>query len=183
MSGNLRLGQMRRCKPRLPPMYSVNLRQRLYLRQQLRHRLRARRLGKRKMNYAACSFASGAAARILRRIGFAGIAALLGALQQGRQMRRLKPLPHGSNLRLQLLCRHLNRRNLRLLSMRCHRCRRKPRLPLRQYLRRRMRARRGRKRKVRRRGMCGRKFRWRKPSYAAFWRGFGARLRRSLSGL
>lgn len=167
---------------------NANLRQRLYLRQRLRRRMRARRLCKRKVrkrktNCAACSFAGGAAARTLLRIGFAGIAALLGALHQGRQMRRLKPLPHGSNLRLQLLCRHLNRRNLRLLSMRCHRCRRKPRLPLRQYPRRRMRARRGRKGKVRRRGMCGRKFRWRKPSYAAFWRRFGARLRRSPSGL
>ena len=70
-SANLRQRlYLRRRKPRLQPLYNVNLRLRLYLRQQLRRRIRARRLGKRKprrrkMNRAACSFAGGAAARIL----------------------------------------------------------------------------------------------------------------------
>ena len=180
--GNLRLGQMRRCKqrirlplrrrkPRLPPMYSANLRQCLYLRQRLRRRMRVRRLDKRKfrkrqMNYAACSFASGAAARILRRIGFAGIAALLGALSRPLRMRGRKsrrPLlcrrMRGRKPRLPLQCRQMRRRNLRRPLL-CRRMRgRKPRPPLRQYLRLRMRARRGRKGKVRRRGMYRRNFR------------------------
>lgn len=180
---------MRRCKPRLQPRGNGNLRLRLHLRQRLRRRMRVRRLDKRKvrkcqMNYAACLFAGGAGARTLHRIGFAGTAALLEMLQQGRQMRRLKPLLQGSNLRLQLLCRHLNRRNLRRPLLRRHRYRRKPRPPpLRQYPHLRMRARRGRKRKVHRRGMYRRNFRKRKPNCAALWRGFGARLRRSPSGL
>ena len=177
-NGNLRLRQMRRRKPRLQPLYSTNLRQRLYLRQQLRRRMRARRLGKRKprrgkANFAACSFAGVAGAKILPRIGFAGTAALLEALRRPLRMR-------GRKRRLPLLCRHLNRGNLRLQPLR----RRKPRPPLRQYLRRRMRARRRRKRKLRRRGgMYRRNFRKRKPNCGALWRGFGARLRRSPSGL
>ena len=162
---------LRRRMPRLQPLYSANLRQRLYLRQQLRRRMYARRLSKRKRrrrkpNCAACSFAGGAGERILPRIGFAGTAALLGALSRplrGRKMRR-------RNLRLQPLCRHLRGR--------------KPSLPPpRQYLRRRMRARRRRKRKLRRRGMYRRNFRKRKPSCVALWPVFAARLRRSPSGL
>lgn len=167
--GNLRLGQMRRCKQRirlplrrrnqrLPPMYSANLRQCLYLRQRLRRRMHARRLSKRKQRRrktkcAACSFADGAGARILRRIGFAGIAALLGALSRPLRMRGRK-----SRRRLRMR-QYLRGHKPRLPPLRRHRYRRKHRPPLRQYLRRRMRARRGRKGKVRRRGMYRRNFR------------------------
>ena len=96
--GNLRMRQIRRCKPRLPPLRNANLRQRLYLRQRLRRRMRARRLCKRKvhrrkMNCAACLFADGAGAKTLRRIGFAGIAAQLGALSRRLRMRGRKLRP------------------------------------------------------------------------------------------
>lgn len=139
-------------------MYSTNLRQRLYLRQHLRRRMYSLRLSKRKRrrrktNCAACSFAGGAAARILRRIGFAGIAALLGALSRPLRMRGRK-----SRRRLRMP-QYLRGRKSRRPLLRRHRYRRKPRPPLRQYPHLRMRARRGRKRKVRRRGMYRRKFR------------------------
>jgi len=128
-----------------------------------------------------CSFARGAAAKILRLIDSAATAALLGMLRRQWQMRhynrRWPPLSR-ANLRLPLRMRqYLRRRNLRL---RLH-----LRLPLRmrQYLRRRMPIRRQCKRKVRRRRMYRRKLRWRKPNCAAFWRGFAARLRRFPTGL
>lgn len=112
-NANLRMRQMRRCKPRirlplrrrkprLQPRGNDNLRQRLYLRQRLRRRMRARRLGKRKQRRrktkcAACSFARCAGAKTLHRIGFAGTAALLGALSRPLRMRQYlrgrKPRP------------------------------------------------------------------------------------------
>ena len=128
-----------------------------------------------------CSFARGAAVKILRLIDFVDTAALLGVLRRQWQMRRC-------NLRLHLplrlrrrLCQHLLHRNLRirLPLFQYLRHRRKPRL----LPRRRMPIRRQRKRKVRRRRMYRRKFRWRKPNCAAFWRGFAARLRRFPTGL
>ena len=67
--------------PRLQPMRLL-----LYLRQHLRRRMYARRQRKpklhwRKANCAACSFARGAAVKILRLIDFVAIAALLGTLR------------------------------------------------------------------------------------------------------
>ena len=165
-----------------PVLYSNNrrlqpLRLRMYLRQHLRRRMYARRQRKRKMyrrkaNCAACSFARGAAAKILRLIDSAATVALLGTLRRPWQM-RLKPLQHNANLRLPLCLRQYLRR------------RRKQRLPLRLrlYLRRRMQTRRQRKRKVRKRRMYKRKFRWRKPNCAAFWQGFAACWRRFPTGL
>lgn len=167
--------------PRLQPM-----RLRMYLRQPMCRRMCARwqrkrkvrksKVHKRKANCAACSFARGAVAKILRLIDSADTAALLGTLLRLWQMRR-------ANLRLRLpLCQYLRRRKPRL---RLHLRRRKQRLPLRlcRRLRRRMPILRQRKRKVRRRKMYGRKFRRRKPNCAAFWRGFAARLRRFPTGL
>lgn len=147
--------QIRRCNLRLKP-----LRLRLQLRQHLRRHMCARRQRKRKVrkskihrrkaNCAACSFARGAAVKILQLIDSVGTAALLGTFLRQWQMRR---------------------RNLRLP------------LRLRLHLRRRMSTRRKRKRKVRKRKIYRRKFRWRKPNCAAFWREFAARLRRFPTGL
>ena len=66
--------------PRLTPLCLL-----LYLRQPLRRRMyawrqRKRKMYRRKANCAACSFARGAAAKTLRLIDSAAIAALLGTL-------------------------------------------------------------------------------------------------------
>lgn len=183
--------QMRRCKPRLQPLrlrlcLRPYLRRRMYARRQRKRKVRrskihkrkmyGRKLHKRKTNCAACSFARGAGAKILRLIDSADTVGLLGTLRRLRQMRR-------HNLRLRLHpCQYLRHRNLRLrLWLRQYLRRANLRLPL--HHRRRMQTRRQRKRKVRRRKMYGRKFRWRKPNCAAFWRGFAARLRRFPTGL
>ena len=199
-TAGLRLALRRPWQMRLKPLlYSSNprlqpLRISLQLRQHLRRRMCARRqrkskihkrkiyrrkIHKRETNCAACSFARGAAAKILRLIDSADTVGLLGTLRRPWQMRHYNR--HLQPLRLRRpLCQYLRRRNLRLrLYLRQYLRRRKPRLPP----RRRMQTRRLRWRKVRRRKMYGRKFCWRKPNCAAFWRGFAARLRRFPTGL
>lgn len=82
---------MRRCNLRLRPQLRQYLRRRMYARRQRKRKLRKSKIHKRKMhrrkvhrrktNCAACSFARGAAARILRLIASVDTAALLETLR------------------------------------------------------------------------------------------------------
>ena len=73
--------------PRLQPLrLSLYLRQPLrchmYARRQRKRKMYGRKIRKRKPNCAACSFAGGAAAKILRLIAFVDTAVLLGVLRR-----------------------------------------------------------------------------------------------------